>query len=268
METEEDTWSISLLTGPHTDPQSEEQNEFNFPPALESFAEKIGIGLSQEWSDLKETPAPAPDPWFHDYALARTGPEEEVWGEMETDHQSRATVTLSELMTEEEVTTDITGTNIISKKEIPQISEPDYKDLDTFLTNGLEGQNFDLVEFAMGESGVGLSEDLTEGEHTKPAMETEQDDGSKISSEAPEFVEMKPVGKVSMEVMEETPGRRKVGRPVRTDPITVTAIPEAGRLSEAELKALKYRRLRDLNNKASRRSRLKKKEKEEEFLQG
>jgi len=36
METEEDTWSISLLTGPHTDPQPEEQNEFNFPPALES----------------------------------------------------------------------------------------------------------------------------------------------------------------------------------------------------------------------------------------
>jgi len=54
---------------------------------------------------------------------------------------------------------------------------------------------------------------------------------------------------------------------VRTEPITVTAIPEAGKLSEAELKALKYRRLRDLNNKASRRSRLKKKEKEEEFLQ-
>merc|ERR1711874_268157 len=170
-------------------------------------------------------------------------------------------------MMEEEVTTDIAGTNIISKKEIPQISEADYKDLDTFLSNGLEGQNFDLVEFAMGESGVGLSEDLTEDEHTKPAMETAQDDDSKISSEAPEFVEMKPVGNVSIEVIEETPVRRKVGRPVRTDPITVTAIPEAGKLSEAELKALKYRRLRDLNNKASRRSRLKKKEKEEEFQQ-
>merc|ERR1712241_224413 len=51
METE-DTWSFSLLEASDNDSQPEEAKEFDFPPALEAFAEKIGIGLSEEWSDL------------------------------------------------------------------------------------------------------------------------------------------------------------------------------------------------------------------------
>merc|ERR1719195_2222430 len=51
--------------------------------------------------------------------------------------------------------------------------------------------------------------------------------------------------------------RKKVGRPARGKPIEVTQIPTALRekLSEVELTSLKYRRMRDLNNEASRKCR-------------
>ena len=56
-----------------------------------------------------------------------------------------------------------------------------------------------------------------------------------------------------------------MGRPSEKTPITVTEIPAEGKLSDQEVKAMKYRRTRDLNNMASRRFReRKKKEKLEE----
>merc|ERR1711902_391760 len=95
-------------------------------------------------------------------------------------------------------------------------------------------------------------------------MDTDEDyipDVKNIKTEPREFVEMKPVENVSIEVIEETPRRRKrrVGRPVNNNPITITEIPVACKLSDNELRALKYQRTRELNNKASRRFRLNKK---------
>merc|ERR1712110_1204379 len=48
--------------------------------------------------------------------------------------------------------------------------------------------------------------------------------------------------------------RKTVGRPARQGPIPITEIPEAG-LTEEQKAALKYRRMRDLNNEASRKCR-------------
>merc|ERR1712165_543435 len=57
--------------------------------------------------------------------------------------------------------------------------------------------------------------------------------------------------------------RKKVGRPARGKPIEVTQIPTAltEKLSEVELTSLKYRRMRDLNNEASRKCRENRKKK-------
>merc|ERR1711874_830597 len=165
-------------------------------------------------------------------------------------------------------------------------TEADINDLEFFLSESLdsllntsepitanEAQNFDIVEFAMGESGVGLDEDekLTEAEPTKATMDTDEDytpDVKKIKTEPREFVKMEPVENVSIEVIEETPRRRKrrVGRPINNNPITITEIPVACKISDHELRALKYQRTRELNNKASRRFRLNKK-REEQSLQ-
>merc|ERR1712141_438920 len=93
-------------------------------------------------------------------------------------------------------------------------------------------------------------------------------DFKKIKTEPEEIVEMEPVENVSIEVVEEEPRRRKrrVGRPNNNDPIIVTVIPDACKLSDSELKALKYQRNRELNNKASRRFRQRKKEQAEQSL--
>ena len=296
----EDTWSISILKASDNDSRPEEEKEFGFPPALEAFAEKIGIGLSEEWSDLKApsptapSPAPSPAPWLQDDPEPQTVEEEEVWWE-EAEQQSLVLVSPTELegrqltVTQEEaVTTNTTTTTISQNEKRPRFTEADNNELDTFWSQGLEssilnktdtmaddeGQTFDIVEFALGESGVDLEEDadLTEDDPTETTMDIDEDDVpdlKKINAEPTELVEMKPVENVSIEVIEETPrkSKRKAGRPINHDPITVTVIPRASKLSEAELKALKYRRTRDLNNKASRRFRLKKKEKEEMELQ-
>merc|ERR1712223_1415013 len=86
--------------------------------------------------------------------------------------------------------------------------------------------------------------------------------GQNIKSE-PEFEMMEPVENVNIEIIEEKP-RKKAGRPVNKNPITVTEIPRGaiGKLSDEEIKSLKYRRMRELNNKASRRFRQKQKEEE------
>merc|ERR1712051_291755 len=50
-------------------------------------------------------------------------------------------------------------------------------------------------------------------------------------------------------------GKKKtVGRPARQEPIMITEVPEAG-LTKEQRQALKYRRMRDLNNEASRKCR-------------
>jgi len=164
--------------------------------------------------------------------------------------------------------------NIRKTENTLQLNEDDFKELDVFLEEGLEsllnlqgnepkaaneGQTFDIVKFAVEESGVELDEDE---ELTEDLDEDYIPDLKKIKAEPTEYVEMEPVENVSIEVIEETPRKRRVGRPINHNPITVTEIPRACKLSDNELKALKYQRTRELNNKASRRFRLKKKERE------
>ena len=54
-----------------------------------------------------------------------------------------------------------------------------------------------------------------------------------------------------------TSTKRKVGRPERQTPLKIAKVPKAGSVSLApeELKKLKYRRMRDLNNEASKKCR-------------
>jgi len=61
----------------------------------------------------------------------------------------------------------------------------------------------------------------------------------------------------------EKKGRKKVGRPEVQEPITITEVPKKGKinLSQEQISSLKYRRMRDLNNEASRKCRKNRKNK-------
>ena len=317
MESDEDSWHISLLEASENGEEKEFPEEFNIPdiPGLEAFAEKIGLGSSQEWDDMKERPAPEvvtpspPPPLFHDYVMPQNGPEEEVWGDLtmtlvsvspmevegrqitepvaeteptvgaetivNSNNNNQGKMNQDTVMTHEEIE------NIRKTENTLHMSENDFKELDVFLRDGLDSllsanetkaatnnQTFDIVEYAVGESGVGLDEDdkLTEDEPAKATMDENYiSDLKKVKVEPAEFMEFgEPVQNVSIEFIEETPRKRsrRVGRPINNNPITVTEIPQACKLPANELKALKYQRTRELNNKASRRFRLKKKERE------
>lgn len=58
--------------------------------------------------------------------------------------------------------------------------------------------------------------------------------------------------------------KRKPGRPERQTPIQITEVPKNGSvtLTTDQLRSLKYRRSRDLNNEASKRCRKNRKEKQ------
>merc|ERR1719350_1919397 len=60
------------------------------------------------------------------------------------------------------------------------------------------------------------------------------------------------------------PVQKRVGRPERLTPLRITEVPMKGSvlLSPSELRKLKYRRMRDLNNEASKKCRQKRKEKQ------
>jgi len=252
--------------------QPSQDPDFEIPPCLEAFAEKIGLGLDSQltgvWADLEEadtTPeevrSPSPSLLFHDYAMP---PKEELW---------ESVVCPLEVEGRQLAEDERTVTALSEEDTIVQFSEADLDELDAFLKNGLPtdtegmevedsdpltapGQNFDIVKFAMGESGVRSHEDVPDTcNNTIPLLQN-------IKSE-PEFEMMEPVDNVNIEIIEEKP-RKKAGRPVNKNPITVTEIPRGaiGKLSGEEIKALKYRRMRELNNKASRRFRQKKKEEE------
>ena len=51
------------------------------------------------------------------------------------------------------------------------------------------------------------------------------------------------------------PKHKKVGRPERQTPLEITEVPRTGSVSvtPAEMRKLKYRRMRDLKNEASRK---------------
>lgn len=197
---------------------------------------------------------------------------------------------------QEQIETHDINENDQPKVIIPEatLTESDYEELEAFLQSGLpnntmmevesaeplivpDGESFDLVQFAMGQSGL------------IEAKADEIDTGSKKIKLDPEVVQMELVNNVDIEIIQEhdiklepageplmEPNtqantasiqerkRKKPGRPTNKEPINVTQIPrDESRLSEQELKALKYRRTRDLNNKASRRFRQRKKEEDD-----
>jgi len=286
---------ISFPEATENDSQSDKEKEFDFPPGMEAFAEKIGL----MW-DLDDTPAleeaksPPPSPLFHNYAMPQPGPEEAVWGDLvspmevegrqiphpvgETQQAVATDITMNDNNNSQgKMNQDIVLTEEqIENEKIPQFTEADYDELDAFLETGMESllgqepiavdndEKFDIVKFAMGKSGLELDEVQIKDE---PTMDVDEDyipDFKKIKEEPVEIVEMSPVENVSIEVIEEPKRKRRVGRPVNKEPITVTVIPPECKLSGSELKALKYQRTRELNNQASRRFRLKKKEQEQE----
>ena len=59
------------------------------------------------------------------------------------------------------------------------------------------------------------------------------------------------------------PTSKKVGRPGRQTPLEITEVPRTGSVSvtHAEMRKLKYRRMRDLNNEASKKCRMNRKQK-------
>merc|ERR1719410_2162255 len=136
-----------------------------------------------------------------------------------------------------------------------------------------DGPMFDIVEYAMDESGV------KENENT--ALYPVPDVKIEVLEEVEEEKDIKPIRRrikkenkdhdydPNLKKMKKNPStthkmtRKKVGRPARSKPIEVTQIPTALRekLSEVELTSLKYRRMRDLNNEASRKCRENRKKK-------
>ena len=59
------------------------------------------------------------------------------------------------------------------------------------------------------------------------------------------------------------PTSKKVGRPERQTPLEITEVPRAGSVSVTpeKMRKLKYRRMRDLNNEASKKCRRNRKQK-------
>merc|ERR1712038_1489114 len=136
------------------------------------------------------------------------------------------------------------------------------------------GPMFDIVEYAMEDSGV-CKENESTTLYPVPDVKIE------VLEEFGEEQDVKPIRKrikkenkdhdynPNLKKVKKNPStslkmkRKKVGRPARGKPIEVTQIPTALRekLSEVELTSLKYRRMRDLNNEASRKCRENRKKK-------
>merc|ERR1711963_971234 len=136
-----------------------------------------------------------------------------------------------------------------------------------------DGPMFDIVEYAMEDSGV--------KENESTALYPVPDVKIEVLEEVEEEKEVKQIRNrikkenkdhdydPNLKKVKKNPStthkmkRKKVGRPARGKPIEVTQIPTALRekLSEVELTSLKYRRMRDLNNEASRKCRENRKKK-------
>jgi len=292
----EDPWDLVLSEEEPV--QQQQEPELEISEGLEAFANRIGLRLDNEWTDLNvnnSTESDSAPPMFHDYALPPKDPMEEVWGCLVSPADVEGRQMLPTVVQEQIETYDI-NENDQPKVIIPEatLTESDYEELEAFLQSGLpnntmmevesaeplivpDGESFDLVQFAMGQSGL------------IEAKADEIDTGSKKIKLDPEVVQMEPVNNVDIEIIQEhdiklepageplmEPNtqantasiqerkRKKPGRPTNKEPINVTQIPrDESRLSEQELKALKYRRTRDLNNKASRRFRQRKKEEDD-----
>jgi len=68
--------------------------------------------------------------------------------------------------------------------------------------------------------------------------------------------------KTKLHSVTKPPMKKKPGRPERQEPFIITQVPKKSCVSQEELEVLKYRRMRDLNNRASQLCRAKRKNKQ------
>jgi len=138
--------------------------------------------------------------------------------------------------------------------------------------------NMDLVQYAIGESGLEgflapkVEEDtsIVKTEQSAPPsslLQPEATSSNFLHTIDPATISVI-LPKTEARLVMEKPGgeglKRKAGRPERQTPIQITEVPKISGLTEDELRSLKYRRSRDLNNEASKRCRKNRKEKQQE----
>lgn len=134
--------------------------------------------------------------------------------------------------------------------------------------------NMDLVQYAIGESGLeGFL--APKAEEDTSIVKTEQSAPPEPEATSSNFLHTIDPATISV-ILPKTEARlvmknaggeglkRKAGRPERQTPIQITEVPQSSDLTEDELRSLKYRRSRDLNNEASKRCRKNRKEKQQE----
>jgi len=136
----------------------------------------------------------------------------------------------------------------------------------------------DLVQFAIGESGLDRLLDSKE-EIDMSIVKTEDEPVATTSSfihaadnsittiqHTASFTVTKIEREFNSKITKKSALKRRPGRPERKTPILITEVPKQGSvmLTDDQMKSLKYRRARDLNNEASKRCRQNRKEKQQE----
>jgi len=260
----EDPWDLVLSEEEPV--QQQQEPELEISEGLEAFANRIGLDnrLDNEWTDLNvnnSTESDSVPPMFHDYALPPKDPMEEVWGCLVSPADVEGRQMLPTVVQEQIETNDI-NENDQPKVIIPEatLTESDYEELESFLQSGLpnntmmevesaeplivpDGESFDLVQFAMGQSGL------------IEAKADEIDTGSKKIKMDPEVVQMELVNNVDIEIIQEHDIKLEPAGEPLMEPIT-----QANTASIQERQRKKPGRP---TNKASRRFRQRKKEEDD-----
>lgn len=152
----------------------------------------------------------------------------------------------------------------------------DYTESDTAEVDSIF--NMDLVQYAIGESGLDgflapkVEEDMSivKTEQSAPPSSIVQPEATsskflhRIDPATISVILPKTEARLVMKNAGGEGLKRKAGRPERQTPIQITEVPTTSDLTEDELRSLKYRRSRDLNNEASKRCRKNRKEKQQE----
>jgi len=128
----------------------------------------------------------------------------------------------------------------------------------------------DILKIAISESGIVeaatsgkaiVDPEVTSASFIQPIGSLPTSDNKTIS----QYTSNKQLNKTKDTKKFKSTGKRKVGRPERKTPLEITQVPAQGSvfLTPDQLAALKHKRMRDLNNEASKRFRQNRKEKEE-----
>ena len=130
------------------------------------------------------------------------------------------------------------------------------------------GHTQDLLAYALGINEIKQEPSEDDQQHTEhqelyPVQNVQIE---VIEEEKPKVKKQKRTkhtGYLEKIVKVEKTEKKKVGRPEVKDPINITEVPKKGniKLTEDQLRSLKYRRMRDLNNEASRKCRKNRKSK-------